>query len=137
MANTMTATFDTKALLKTLNTLPQNIQKNVMVGAVRAGANVVRDEARRLAPIDTGNLKKSLVSIRRKGDKNTIQFSVTPSKGKPNDGWYAHFLEFGTSKMAAQPFLRPAIESRQDEVLQTTKEYIANRLPNEVEKAKR
>lgn len=133
----MTATFDTKALLKTLNTLPQNIQKNVMVGAVRAGANVVRDEARRLAPIDTGNLKKSLVSIRRRGDKNTIQFSVTPSKGGKNNGWYAHFLEFGTSKMTAKPFLRPAIESRQDEVLQTTKEYIANRLPQEVEKAKR
>lgn len=133
----ISATFDTKALIKTLNTLPQNIQKNVMVGAVRAGANVVRDEARRLAPIDTGNLRKSLVSIRRKGDKNTIQFSVTPSRGGKYDGWYAHFVEFGTSKMAAQPFLRPAIESRQDEVLQTTKEYIATRLPQEVEKAKR
>ena len=75
--------------------------------------------------------------LSRKGDKNTIQFSVTPSKGKPNDGWYAHFLEFGTSKMSAKPFLRPAIESRQDEVLQTTKQYIATRLPQEVEKAKR
>jgi len=38
--------------------------------------------------------------------------------------------------MTAKPFLRPAIESRQDEVLQTTKEYIATRLPQEVEKAK-
>lgn len=137
MANSMSATFDIKALLKTLNTLPQNIQKNVMVGAIRAGANVVRDEARRLAPIDTGNLRKSIASIKRKGDKNTIQFSVTPSRGGKNNGWYAHFLEFGTSKMTAKPFLRPAFESQQDEVLQVTKEYIANRLPQEVEKAKR
>lgn len=137
MANSMTATFDTKALLKTLNTLPQNIQKNVMVGAVRAGANVVRDEARRLVDKDTHTLEKSIISIRRKGDKNTIQFSVTPSKGGKYDGWYGHFKEFGTSKMTASPFMRPAIESRPDEVLQTTKEYIATRLPQEVEKAKR
>ena len=136
MANSISANFDSKALIKTLNTLPQNIQKNVMVGAVRAGSNIIRDEARRLVPIDTGNLKKSIVSIRRKGDKNTIQFSVTPSRGK-NDGWYAHFIEFGTSKMSAKPFLRPALESQQSEVLQKTKEYIANRLPNEVMKAKR
>lgn len=133
----ISSTIDNKALIKTLNQLPIRIQKNVMIGAIRAGSNVVRDEARRLAPIDTGNLKKSIATIRRKGDKNTIQFSVTPSKGGKNNGWYAHFLEFGTSKMAASPFLRPAFESRQDEVLQTTKQYIANRLPQEVEKAKR
>ena len=39
--------------------------------------------------------------------------------------------------MNARPFLRPAFESKADEVLQRTKEYIANRLPQEVEKAKR
>lgn len=133
----ITANLDNKALIKALNQFPKNIQKNVMVGAIRAGSNIVRDEARRLAPIDTGNLKKSIATIRRKGDKNTVQFSVTPSKGGNHDGWYAHFLEFGTSNMSAKPFLRPAFESKQDEVLQATKEYIANRLPNEVEKAKR
>lgn len=133
----ITANFDNKALLKTLNQLPTRIQKNVMVGAIRSGANIVRDEARRLVPVDTGNLKKSIATIRRKGDRNTVQFSVTPSKGGKNDGWYAHFLEFGTSKMSAKPFLRPALDSKQDEVLQATKEYIAKRLPDEVEKAKR
>lgn len=133
----ITANLDNKALIKSLNQFPKNIQKNVMVGAIRAGSNIVRDEARRLVPVDTGNLKKSIATIRRKGDKNTVQFSVTPSRGGRNDGWYAHFLEFGTSKMSAKPFLRPALESKQDEVLQATKEYIANRLPKEVEKAKR
>ena len=133
----ISSSIDNKALIKALNQFPVRIQKNVMVGAIRAGSNVVRDEARRLAPIDTGNLKKSIATIRRKGDRNTVQFSVTPSKGGKHDGWYAHFLEFGTSNMSAKPFLRPAFESKQDEVLQATKEYIANRLPNEVEKAKR
>ena len=57
-------------------------------------------------------------------------------QGGKNDGFYGRFIELGTSKMTAKPFLRPALESSQDEVLQKTKEYIANRLPQEVEKAK-
>ena len=148
-AGGISSNIDTESLLKTLRTLPINIQKNVMVGAIRAGANIVRDEARRLVPVDTGNLKKSISTVRRsskddkfsmvKSNPNFISFSVTPVKGNSvkYDGWYAHFLEFGTSNMSAKPFLRPAFESKQDEVLQATKEYIANRLPNEVEKAKR
>ena len=30
----------------------------------------------------------------------------------PDDPFYWRFVEFGTSKMAARPFLRPAFESR-------------------------
>lgn len=124
-------------IIKALNKLSKNVATNVMVGAIRSGANIVRDEARRIVPKDTKNLEKSITTIRRKGDKNTVQFSITPSKGGRNDGWYGHFLELGTSKMSAKPFLRPSLDSKQDEVLQATKEYIAKRLPDEVEKAKR
>ena len=39
-------------------------------------------------------------------------------KGNPGgDTYYWRFLEFGTSKMAAQPFLRDAIESKQSEAI--------------------
>lgn len=136
-------------LLKALQQFPKNIQKNVMIGAIRASANVVRDRARELVVKDTGNLKKSIVSIQRsnrlafnqfsmmKGNENTITFSVTPSKGGKNSGWYAHFIEFGTSKQVAQPFLRPAFEQSQDDCLIKAKEYIAKRIPEEVAKAKR
>ena len=145
-AGGISSNIDTEQLLKALKQLPINIQKNVMVGAIRAGANVVRDEARRLAPVDTGNLQKSIATIQNtsrndrfsmvKSNPNFISFSVTPSRGGKYDGWYAHFFEFGTSKMNARPFLRPAFESKADEVLQRTKEYIAERLPEEVIKAK-
>ena len=33
----------------------------------------------------------------------------------PNDPFYWKFVEFGTSKMAARPFLRPAFESRKEQ----------------------
>jgi len=31
------------------------------------------------------------------------------------DAWYARLLEFGTSKMAAKPFIRPAYEAKRPE----------------------
>ena len=132
----VSATFDTKKLIETLQKFPKNIQKNVMVGAVRAGANVIRDEARRKVPIKTGTLKKSIVSIQRKAQNGQITFSVTPSKGKPNDGWYAHFVEFGTSHSSAKPFLRPAFDQSNNESLEASKRYIAERIPKELAKAK-
>ena len=132
----VSATFDTKKLIETLQKFPKNIQKNVMVGAVRAGANVIRDEARRKVPIKTGTLKKSIVSIQRKAKQGEIKFSVTPSKGGKNSGWYAHFVEFGTSKMTAKPFMRPAFEQSNNESLEASKKYIAERIPQELAKAK-
>ena len=132
----VSATFDTKKLIETLQKFPKNIQKNVMVGAVRAGANVIRDEARRKVPIKTGTLKKSIVSIQRKAQNGQITFSVTPSRGGNNDGWYAHFVEFGTSHSSAKPFLRPAFDQSNNESLEASKRYIAERIPQELAKAK-
>lgn len=128
--------IESKSLIKTLNQFPKNIQKNVMTGAIRASANVVRDEARTRVPKRTKKLAKSIVSLKRRAEKGEVHFSVTPSKGKPNNGWYAHFIEFGTSKMSAKPFLRPAFETKQNECLSAAKEYISKRIPQEVAKAK-
>ena len=130
-------TINSDDLLKTLSQFPKNIQNNVMTGAIRAGANVIRDEARGKVRKRTKQLAKSIVSIKRSAEQGQVKFSVTPSRGKPNDGWYAHFLEFGTSKMSAKPFLRPAFEGSQNQSLSVAKEYIAKRIPEEVLKAKR
>ena len=133
----VSANIDGKSLLKALNAFPKNIQKNVMAGATLAGANVVKEEAGNRVRVKTGNLKASIGTTRRKSKgKNEIVFSVSPRKGGKNDGFYGRFIELGTSKMTAKPFLRPAFESKADEVLQRTKEYIAERLPEEVIKAK-
>lgn len=139
----ISANINGNDLIKSLRQFPKNIQRNVMVGATRAAANVVRDRARELVPKDTRELEKSIVSIRRSDrqfssiNPNTMTFSVTPSRGGKYDGWYGHFIEFGTVNQSAQPFLRPAFEQSQDASLQASKEYIAKRIPEEVAKAKR
>lgn len=43
--------------------------------------------------------------------------SVISSADNPNDPFYWKFLEFGTVKMAARPFLRPAFESMKMEAV--------------------
>lgn len=142
--------------LKFFKKFPENIQKNVMKGAMKAGAKVIEKEAKHNVKVESGNLRDSIDVIpRRSKDKNIIHFSVAPRinktktkrfrladgtkwsiKGQVASGWYGHMVEFGTSKMAAKPFLRPA-ESKSDEAFDVTKKYIQKRVPKEIEKAKR
>lgn len=132
------ADFDNKALLQTLKQFPKNIQRNVMSGAVRAGAAVIRNEAKARVPKRTGNLKKSIIVMKRKSEGyGVIRYSVTPSKKGKHSGWYAHFIEFGTVNQSAKPFLRPALDAKQGEALQASQDYITKRIPEEVLKAQR
>lgn len=128
----ISANIDGKSLLKTLGALPKNIQNNVMSGAIRSSANVIRDEAKRLAPVDKGALKKGIKTVKRSARNGEYRFTVTTGRS----GWYAHFIEFGTVKMSAKPFMRPAMEQTQDESLNAAKEYIAKRIPEEIMRSK-
>jgi len=49
-----------EGLAKGLADLPDNINRNALSAAVRAGAAVVRDEARLEAPVRSGKLKRSI-----------------------------------------------------------------------------
>lgn len=62
--------------------------------------SAVAEEARRLCPVDTGQLKASIGYTVRQSDK-TVQIHA--------DMPYAYFVEWGTRNTRAQPFLRPAI----------------------------
>ena len=63
------------------------------------GANVILDEAQANCPVDTGFLQASGFI---QADGNDVQIGF--------EAPYASFVEFGTYKMAAQPFLRPALD---------------------------
>ena len=70
---------------------------------------VITDAAARMAPVDTAALRNSLLSESRMTDDLTF----TVSDGVE----YGIFQELGTSKMAAQPFLVPAIEAWRERFL--------------------
>jgi HK97 gp10 family phage protein len=70
-------------------------------GVQRAGGYIV-DLARQLCPVDTGALRGS---IRLEPEQPALRMTVKAGGGPVN---YAHFIEYGTSRSPAQPFLTPA-----------------------------
>ena len=103
-----------KELQKVLKRLPDRVARKVVAGALRSGATVIRREARRLAPVDTGLLRKSLIIKRPKGPAARRNVVLIGTSRKAPHG---HLFEFGTVRMAARPFLRPAIEGKHGEAL--------------------
>jgi len=75
--------------------------------AVDSGAKLVWDTATTLCPVRTGRLKNSIHILKQKELERIIRA----------DTEYAIFVEFGTSRMAAQPFIRPALEARRAEIV--------------------
>jgi len=67
---------------------------------VEAAALQVEAEAKRICPVDTGRLRNSIATAK---DKKTTAIVGTNVE-------YAPYVEFGTHKASAQPFLRPAAE---------------------------
>ena len=140
---------------RALHALPGNIAKNVLRGAVGAGASVIRAEAKQRAPVATGQgkdapppgtLKRAIYSkqIRELSNFSKQTFFVSVKSGAKHrgagkkylDAWYWRFVEFGTSKMAARPFLRPAFEAKKTEAIEAIRAYLAKRIPIEADKVR-
>ena len=121
-------------LAKKLRELVPAMRKRVIRNALSAGARLVRDDAKRNAPVlsasakapyrQPGTLKKAIrvrssKQARRASDIGVF-VNVKPAKSglrgaKSNsDPFYWRFLEFGTRKMSARSFLRPAAEKLDD-----------------------
>jgi HK97 gp10 family phage protein len=90
--------------------------------ALRAAAEPMAEDMRKRVKISRRQYKESRhmqedirVSrvVRREGRKYVL---IGPTR-KTN--WRAHFLEYGTSKMPAQPFIEPAFHAKKRESLMT------------------
>jgi HK97 gp10 family phage protein len=73
-------------------------------------AERILDAAKDNAPVDTGALRDS-GHVEEKNEEYLIVFDAPVLSG---DGSYARYVEEGTSKMDAQPYLRPAILAAKD-----------------------
>lgn len=62
----------------------------------------IQNEARRLAPVDTGRLRSSIQASEVRRDARGPYVEVGTNVE------YAPFVEFGTSRQRPRPFLRPA-----------------------------
>lgn len=105
--------------------LPNKLRRNAIRRGIYAGATLIRDDARRRVPVDTGALKASIIAKANARDPEGISAAIGVKKNKyvkgkkkgKNPQRYAHLVEFGTSHSAAKPFLRPAMDTNIDAVL--------------------
>ena len=158
MAESIVKVEGLRELQAKLKALPVKLQGKPMRNALQSGAKLVKTRARDLVSVDTGFLREAIiqypvkrgehqysdqvrVGVRkrvRKGAKlskkykaalnlrrrrSSNQRSVTPK--------YWRYLEFGTSRMPARPFLRPAFEREK----MPASERIKQRMREEIEKA--
>lgn len=94
------------ALRKSVPGLTQKVDAEIQYAGIAC-----QRYAKQLCPVDTGRLRSSIQYV------NTGQGSCMVD----TNTFYAIFLEFGTSKMAARPFLRPAYEKARTELIANLK----------------
>lgn len=73
-----------------------------VVGEVRKATYDVEARAKAKAPVKTGTLRRSIHSVFSNGGLTGV---VGPSVN------YGKFIEWGTRRMAARPYMRPAAEA--------------------------
>lgn len=139
MAKTLEIKIDgLTEISKAMKELGKKTSNQISVKAMRAGGRIVRDAARAKAPVlqesvphrRKGTIKRSiiertkvgkngktttLVGVKKLSKKRIEAFKTRTGKSgakNPNDPYYWHMVEFGTSKMPAKPFLKPAFEQK-------------------------
>lgn len=75
--------------------------------AIRKTAADIQADAQVLAPVDTGNLRNSIgTDIAGDGRFGVIEAEIGPTAD------YGAYVEYGTSRMAPQPYMGPAFDRR-------------------------
>jgi HK97 gp10 family phage protein len=126
--------------------------------AIFQAAKVIKDQAIANAPEDTGLLKKNIVTARqrknprgregyfievRRKRRHYANTRANVRKGKVGktydvrDAYYGMMIEFGTQNMPAQPFMRPAFESKKEQAAMQFRESFAKAIEMAVRKLTR
>lgn len=105
-------------LHQALQDLPAKIERNVLRGGLRAGAQVMEAEAQRLVPV----APPTLDSVKRGARAGELQRSIRITMRANRSGgvraqlkagnrvaWYAHLVEFGTARHWIKPRSRKSL----------------------------
>lgn len=104
-------TEGTADVLRKFSALSAQAQRTVGRDSLRSAARVVVAKAKQRVPVDSGLLKRSITQTVSVGNG---KFEALV--GYRKKAFYGGFVELGTSKMAAQPFLRPALDESHAEI---------------------
>lgn len=127
--------FDFSKLAAKLDNITQAAEKAVRPAA-QSGAQVFYDEVKQRVPMSAkphksgkktynpGTLRKAIYQAfadKESGDGKAL-YRISWNK---THAFYGRFVEFGTSKMAAKPFLRPAYDAARAKAVKAVQERMA------------
>ncbi|WP_372804376.1 HK97-gp10 family putative phage morphogenesis protein [Paracoccus seriniphilus] len=149
----MSVTIDVEGfaeLEKALDNLSKSAGKAVLRRALKKAAQPTADLARSMAPVKTGKLAKSVIVGTRldgrqarihrrmfRDDKAAVEMFVGPSYLRGDGGRHGHLVEFGTSKMAARPFMRPAWDQDKHAMLERLSDELWAELEKSIRRAEK
>jgi HK97 gp10 family phage protein len=110
-------------LFNQLDSLGEDASK-ALKEAVMKGAEIVREDASRRAPRRTGKLSQSIIIESAEVEPDYVSVKIGPNK----EAFYGRFVEMGTSKMPAKPFLRPAWDANKENVKKIISDELKGRL---------
>jgi HK97 gp10 family phage protein len=120
-------------LQKKLAEMPTKMQKKTLRKAMKSAGQVVLGETISRAPVNTGQLVASL-ALKAMARKFKVGVRIQTDEGwYQGDSFYGAFVELGTSKMSAKPFMRPALSDSKTQCLQIVRNEL-ERLINESRK---
>jgi len=107
-------------LERELNQLTLKARASVLRGALNKAVDPVLKAARENVSAQfterSGTLRKSIQKSAT-APRGSNGFTAEAKVGVTGEGFYGRFLEFGTSKMPARPFMRPAVDAHAQEVV--------------------
>lgn len=110
MAGASVKLLGAKGLEKALRELGPKVGRKVLRQALKKGGDPILADAKANAPVKTGLLRDSLkVRAGKRVKKGRVTRTVQTKEGDfKGQTYYSAFHEYGTSKMRARPFMRPA-----------------------------
>jgi len=89
--------------------------------AEKSGAEIILKNALEIVPVKTGNLKNS-GEIQETSDGYAVAFMAD----------YAAIVEYGSSRQPAQPYLRPAIDENEKEILDAVAKVVQDEIKDKL-----
>ena len=100
-----------KELIKQFEKLEDDMRNAVVNNAIDKAGDAVMADAKANVPVDTGELRDSIEKTLRQGNKGgVVEVGSNIGSSAQAHGYYAFFVEYGTSKMPPKPYLRPALD---------------------------
>lgn len=119
-----------------LSEIPEAALEEV-AATIKSSLKVIKSRAASLAPTDDGNLKKAINYRIKTKKKDGVVIGVSGVQNKKNinvegnvinPASYAHFVEYGTVNIQAEPFMRPTVNTEVGEDSSKLQNKIADNL---------